>query len=290
MGKTIEDNFVPLWISFKTERQRAKEYGILRGPAFVVTDAQAKVQFTHRGMPFSKSDAAVKWFGEIPAKIKAVTDAEAKFKEKPDSNDARIAMAEAYGNAGRIDEALELYAKALESLAKDDKRLVDIQCHRASLAFQKSDAALATKLYSEVFPKLVETKDERGVEAGMAVAGFQRRNASEARETYLKVAATWPKHERVWEAKVMAALCVAAGKEPDFDTAKTELQAVVDNGPADDRWVKLAGTYIKSLEARQKKSTESRKPAEPKEPAPATPGKPQPEKAPTPSRSEPEDF
>ncbi|MCC6574029.1 MAG: hypothetical protein IT462_09570 [Planctomycetes bacterium] len=272
---------MPFWISFKTDKEAAKKYGILRGPAFVVTDAEAKVQLTYRGMPFTKADAALAWLGELPAKIKAVGEAEARFKDKADDNEARLAMAKAYGDVGRIDEALELYAKAIESLPKDDKRIVDAQCHRGSLATQKNDLQLAAKFYGEVFPRLVEAKDERGVEAGMTLAMTQRRDPAEARKTFLKVAETFPKHERVWEARVMGAMCLLSGKSPDFETATAEIKQVVDTGPADNQWVKNGATYLKAIEARAKKMAEKREPQAEEKPAAPTPkSDPPPKEAP----------
>ncbi|MCL4731557.1 MAG: hypothetical protein KJ044_14115 [Planctomycetes bacterium] len=231
-----------------------KKYNIRAFPTFVITDAEGVEQARKVGSPFSTPAEAIAWFPKLEDALTNVAAYEAAHKEKPEDVDAGLKLAGAYHTLDKSKEALDLYETFAAKLAKDDKRYVDVQLARANLLLgtmnKDNQNAVLEKIagiHATVLPDMVKAKDERAISPSILnarIKGVQKKPA-DGRTELKALAEAFPKSDRLTEIKFWAAqLAAEAG---DKEAAKSELQAIVDAGPADNTWVKSAKSALDRL-------------------------------------------
>lgn len=229
-----------------------KKYAVKAFPTFIITDVEGAEVLRQVGAPFQTPKDAIKWFGDVADGLDNLPKYEAAHEKDPENLDAALKLAETYSAMGKSDKALPLYEKLAAKVKQDDKRWVDIQLKYADglLATmtqenQKDVGGKIAKVYEAVLPGLVKGKDERAIEPGILnarIKSFLNEDHEGARKELKALVEAFPKHERVKEIKYWAA--AIAQKSGDSETAKAEYEALVKEGPEEDRYVKAAKSAI----------------------------------------------
>lgn len=220
----------------------------------VVLNAEGKLLAAWRQGTGHDSDGVLNWLKSWPDLEKAVSSAQTVFKTKSD-NDTRLALAKSLDDAGRIAESSTHYEEAVKSLPKDDKRLMDVQLRRADIATQMWDWEKAQAIHVEIFPKLLEAKDERAI---TVVWGVVNKHSSDgdnkaAREVLLKVAKAFPDNIDAQMCRISAAwMAHYAG---DTATAKAELKAIIEQTKGNDGLLESAKYALKYIEDEEKEKS-----------------------------------
>jgi tetratricopeptide (TPR) repeat protein len=213
----ITENYIPLFKCTMSELGEVLDFGIVRGPALLIINAERQPLLVDRRVPFRNGTQGVSWFKQVPERLKTVADAEAS-----DCVETKI---KAYESVGRYDDAIKLL----------DARVVDATFRSAQMAAAKGDNAKAAEIYGRVVPGLIEDKDPRAIEGGMEMAMHMRRarQATQARELYETLIAAFPDDERVWDLKIQAQMCRLAEPNADFTELAKEFEKIAEEAPED---------------------------------------------------------
>ncbi len=225
-----------------------------------VLDSKKNLVAARQNSNLADAKDVLKWLKDWPDNVKAVTAAEAAYKAKPDV-ETHYTLAQALDSCGRIADASPHFEELVKSLPKDDKRLLDLNMRRAAIAETCWNWELAQQIYFDVYPKLIDAKDERAINASqyyVAKLSGEGKN-KEAREALIKVAEAFPKNEQAQYCRLTAAwYAVQAG---DKAQAIADLEAIIKAGKKEDNLVQAAQATIDSIKAMEKEE-EKRKEAE----------------------------
>lgn len=218
-------------------------------PTLVIADKDEKALVTQVGAPFSTPADAIKWFDDVSTALKQVADLEAAYKKDAKNLDTAIKLAESYGKLSRHADAAKLLEEVLKALPKDDKRVLDVK-HKLADALLKGEVDIdrGVELCKELTTTFLEAKDERAMDTvhGVMMGCWQKGEFKQAREALLKCVEAFPKHAKAIEYRVYAAYLAA--QADDKDTAKKELKAIIEAGPADHEWVNVAKELLADIE------------------------------------------
>jgi tetratricopeptide (TPR) repeat protein len=238
------------------DKDTLQKYGVRAFPTFVVTDAEGAELMRQVGAPFSTPKDAIKWFGDIQDGLDNLPTYEAAHKKNPEDVDAALKLANAYNSLGKSTEALELYEKLAKKLGKKDARRVDVHLKLGEALMGTLDrdnqaevGKRVQEVYDEILPGLVKAKDERAVEPGITntkIKSMLNKDHKGARKDAQALLKAFAKHDRVKEIKFFAAYY--AKQDGDNATARKELEALIKDGPEDDRWVKSAKNVIEQMD------------------------------------------
>ncbi|MCC6574033.1 MAG: hypothetical protein IT462_09590 [Planctomycetes bacterium] len=240
---------MPLLIDIGEHADLAKETAITYNTLSLLNTDKV-LMAAARNLDLGDAEGVLKWFKAAPDQIKAVATAEAAVKAKADT-ETRLALAKTYDDAGRLSESMSTYEQVVKGMAKDDKRLFDIELRRAEIAEQTWDWEKSQALYAELFPKLLEAKDERAVRASWAIVNklSGENKWKEAHDLILKVAAEFPKNDEAQQGKISAAWYLA--QSGDKAGAKAELKAIISAGKEDDMLVIGAKSMLEMIEGEE---------------------------------------
>ncbi len=241
------------------DKETLQKYSVRAFPTFVITDAEGTELMRQVGAPFSTPKEAIDWFTGVGDGLENLPKYKEAYDKDPNNVDAAIKLADTYNALGKGAEALELYEGLVEKIGKKDKRKADIQLKLADALMgtisrenQAEVGARIKSIYDEVLPGLIKAKDERAVEPAFITARIKAvldKDYKSARGDLVKLQKTFPKHDRLKEMKFYAAMY--AMQDGDNDTAKAEFEAMIKEGPEDDRWVKNAASGLERLKKAQ---------------------------------------
>ncbi len=252
MAEAFNTQYVAALLDTAKHEKLCKELAI-NFETLAVLNAEGKLLAAWREGSGHESEAVLKWLKSWPDLEKAVTNAQAAFKTKSDQ-DTRLALAKALDDAGRIAESSIHYEDAAKSLPKDDKRLLDVQLRRAEIALQMWDWEKAQTIQIEIFPKLLEAKDERAIAAawGLVNKHSSDGDSKAAREVLIKVANAFPDNLDAQMCRISAAwMAHYAG---DTATAKTELKAIIEQAKSNEALLESARHALKYIEDEEKEN------------------------------------
>jgi tetratricopeptide (TPR) repeat protein len=255
LGERIAKDFIAILVDVDKDEATAKQYGVSAMPTLVIADNKEKTLVKQVGAPFSTAADAAKWFENISSALKDVSDLEAKHAKDAKDVDVSLKLAETYLKLSRLADAAKLLEEVLAALPKDDKRVLDVKLKLADALLKgddDKDSERGVALCKELTEAFVKAKDERAMESvhGVMMGHWKAGEFKEAREALLTCVGLFPKHDKAIEYRVYAAYLSA--QTGDKDTARKELKAVVEAGPADHQWVETAKKVLEGLDGEGK--------------------------------------
>jgi len=233
------------------DKETLKKYAVRAFPTFVVTDAEGTELMRQVGAPFGTAEEAREWFPKVATALTSVDGLEAKHKEDAEDLDIAIELADTYTTLGKGEKAVELYKAIAPKVPKDDERYTDVQLAYADAlmgTISRDNQAEVGKqvgaIYDEVLPPLIKEGDDRAIDPGILNARIKMivgQDKEGARELAVSMLKPFAEHERILEIRYHAAGFA------DDETAKTELAAIVEEGDAENDWVKRAKQQIDRL-------------------------------------------
>lgn len=189
-------------------------------------------------------------------KAKEAVEILSKLLEKNAENvEISMKIAEAFQKMRKGAKAVAIYETLSKSVKEDDAKFVDVQLNYAKALMSTINRSNQNEVLEKivvvndkVLPALIKAKDERAVDPGILNARITAdiiKDADAANEQMAKLTKAFGEGDRASELKFWSAMVKYSGG--DAEGGKADMEAFVNGGDEDDKWVKQAANSLKGM-------------------------------------------
>lgn len=230
-----------------------KKFSVEPFPAFALLDSEGNE--LGRGGPPYNVEGAKTWFPKIADAYRNLATYEAIFKQEPMDLINAVNLAKVYSITGKKQKALKMLRGLSEKSNEGHDGFVELQiltCDLLKTTATRSNHKEVCKeiisIHETIVPKLLKDKDDRAVDLvifSLRVKVGHEKNTDGAIEQMGKLEELFGMGPRGTEIKFWKAVFTAEGG--DVVGGKKQLQAIIKNGDAEDKWVKNAKNQLEGM-------------------------------------------
>ena len=255
IAERVTQDFIPVYVDGDKDRATVNEFEVKAYPTIILAEADGTLIAREVGTGGKlTAEAWSLWIDEQLGATGKLDALIATVEKHPEDAAALRALADAYFDLGRKDDAVVYYTRA-EVIVEEE--LIQIKLRKAELllASAKNDPTVR-EVITDLIPKLVAKKDERVINISLGFANLlgrigEDKDPKQARQMMLDLVEAFPDDDRLIEFRCRAGMF--AHMADDNETALSEMRAIADEyKDSDDKntkiWLDRCHRFIKKIE------------------------------------------
>jgi len=255
IAERVAKDFVPVYLDGDKEAAAKKLFDVKAYPTIILAEADCRVIATEVGTGGKTTPEGWSlWIDEKLGASGKLEQFEAAVEKAPQDAAALRALADAYYDLGRKDDAARMYGRA-EAVVEEE--LIQIKLRRCELLMGKlKDDPTVREVLDELIPKLLKKKDERVIQVSLDFANIiarmaDKKDPAKGREMMLALKEAFPEHKQLVQFRCMAGMY--AHQNGDNETALAEMKATAEDfkdstDEVTKIWVDRCHRFIKTVE------------------------------------------